>query len=69
MDKLKSLFVVSASAVVSFPAFAALTYDATEVLANITAIGTTATAVMGGFITLAITIMFYRKIKGIVSRG
>lgn len=46
-----------------------VTYDAADAVASIGNINTTAVAVMGAFITLAITVMFYRKIRGIVSRG
>ena len=69
MDKLKSLFVTPL-VVVSSTVFAVpVEYDAADALASITNIGTTAVAVMGAFITLAITIMFYRKIRGVVSKG
>ena len=48
---------------------AAVTYDAADAVTSIGNIGTTAVAVMGAFITLAITVMFYRKIRGVISKG
>ena len=69
MNKLKSLFVVSLASIGSNSYAVAVEYDAADALSSITNISTTAVAVMGAFITLAITVMFYRKIRGIVSKG
>jgi NADH:ubiquinone oxidoreductase subunit K len=48
---------------------ATVTYDAADITGTITNIQTTAVAVMGAFITLGLTVMFYRKIRGLASRG
>ena len=69
MNKLKlaitSLAVLGANSVMA----ATVTYDAADITGTITNIQTTAVAVMGAFITLGLTVMFYRKIRGLASRG
>ena len=47
----------------------AVEYDAVDITGTIANIQTTAVAVMGAFITLGLTVMFYRKIRGLASRG
>jgi NADH:ubiquinone oxidoreductase subunit K len=69
MNKLKlaltSLVVMGANSAYA----ATVTYDAADITGTITNIQTTAVAVMGAFITLGLTVMFYRKIRGLASRG
>ena len=69
MNKLKlaltSLVVLGANSAYA----ATVSYDAADITGTITNIQTTAVAVMGAFITLGLTVMFYRKIRGLASRG
>ena len=69
MNKLKlaltSLVVMGANSAYA----ATVTYDAADITGTITNIQTTAVAVMGAFITFGLTVMFYRKIRGLASRG
>ena len=44
-------------------------YNADDITGTIENIQNTAIAVMGAFITLGLTVMFYRKIRGLASRG
>ena len=44
-------------------------YNADDITGTIQNIQNTAIAVMGAFITLGLTVMFYRKIRGLASRG
>jgi len=44
-------------------------YNAEDITGTISNIQNTAIAVMGALITLGLTVMFYRKIRGIASRG
>ncbi len=44
-------------------------YNADDITGTIANIQNTAIAVMGAFITLGLTVMFYRKIRGLASRG
>jgi len=44
-------------------------YNAGDITGTIANIQNTAIAVMGAFITLGLTMMFYRKIRGLASRG
>ena len=44
-------------------------YNAEDITGTISNIQNTAIAVMGSLITLGLTVMFYRKIRGIASRG
>jgi len=69
MNKLK-LALTSLAVMGANSAFAvAVDYDAADITGTITNIQTTAVAVMGAFITLGLTVMFYRKIRGLASRG
>jgi len=47
----------------------AVSYNADDIAGTIENIQNTAIAVMGAFITLGLTVMFYRKIRGLASRG
>lgn len=47
----------------------AVGYNADDITGTIQNIQNTAIAVMGAFITLGLTVMFYRKIRGLASRG
>jgi len=47
----------------------AVSYNADDITGTIQNIQNTAIAVMGAFITLGLTVMFYRKIRGLASRG
>ena len=47
----------------------AVAYNAGDITGTIANIQNTAIAVMGAFITLGLTMMFYRKIRGLASRG
>ena len=47
----------------------AVGYNADDITGTIANIQNTAIAVMGAFITLGLTVMFYRKIRGLASRG
>ena len=47
----------------------AVSYNADDIAGTILNIQNTAIAVMGAFITLGLTVMFYRKIRGLASRG
>ena len=69
MNKLK-LALTSLAVMGANSAYAvAVDYDAADITGTITNIQTTAVAVMGAFITLGLTVMFYRKIRGLASRG
>ncbi len=48
---------------------AAVEYDTTEIVASVTGLGTAAIAIMGAGIVVAITVMIYRKIRGLASKG
>ena len=69
MNKLRlmigSMFALGVGQVMA----AAVDYDAADITGTISNIQTTAVAVMGAFITLGLTVMFYRKIRGLASRG
>lgn len=70
MNKLKLALTSLAVMGANSAAFAAtVAYDAADITGTITNIQTTAVAVMGAFITLGLTVMFYRKIRGLASRG
>jgi hypothetical protein len=47
----------------------AVSYNADDITGTIANIQNTAIAVMGALITLGLTVMFYRKIRGLASRG
>ncbi len=70
MLKLKSLLTVLIAAAFTSPAFAAAVEyaDSADLSATLSGITTIAVAVGGAGIILALTRMFYRKLKG-VSRG
>ena len=46
-----------------------VSYNADDITGTISNIQNTAIAVMGNLITLGLTVMFYRKIRGLASRG
>ena len=66
MNKLK-LALTSLAVLGANSAF--VNYYAADITGTIANIQTTAVAVMGAFITLGLTVMFYRKIRGLASRG
>lgn len=69
MNKFKLLIVAIFASFVQLVMAAPVEYDAADITATIENIQTTAVAVMGAFIVLGLTVMFYRKIRGLASRG
>lgn len=69
MNKLKLMIGTMFALGVGQVMAAVVDYDSADITGTISNIQATAVAVMGAFITLGLTVMFYRKIRGLASRG